>query len=147
MKAEPVWDEGTDAAGICPPGLQPGHDDVPLVEEARKHAVAEAVLELVPEAFDRVEFGTVGRERDDPDVVGQAFVSVGKMEAGSVLNQDMDRGWIAFGDLAIEVTEMRLVHGLGEEELTAGQPEADRPVHLAPLVHMLGGRAIPRPGG
>jgi hypothetical protein len=31
LKQEPVWDEGTDAAGICPPGLQPGHDDVPLV--------------------------------------------------------------------------------------------------------------------
>jgi hypothetical protein len=82
--------------------LQPGHDDVPLVGEAREHAVAEAVLELVPEALDRVKFGTVGRERDDPDVVGQAFVSVGEMEAGSVLDQDMDRGWIAFADLAVK---------------------------------------------
>ena len=126
-----------------------------MVGEVREQAVAEAVLELVSEAIDRVKFGTAGRERDDPDVVRQAFVCVEEMEAGSVLNQEMDRGWIAFGDLAVEVTGMRVSHGLGEEELNAGLPEADRPVHLAPLVHMLGvghrppadGRAIPRPGG
>ena len=138
MKQEPVWDEGTDAAGIYPSGLQPGHDDVPLVGEAREHTVAEAFLELVPEVLDRVVFGTVGWERDDPDVVWQAFVSVGEMEAGSVLDQDMDRGRIAFADLAVKMTEMRQVRGLGEEELTVGQSEADRPVHVAPLVHMLG---------
>ncbi|MBV5332936.1 hypothetical protein JZU54_05125 [bacterium] len=44
------------------------------------------------------------------------------------------------------MTGMRLVHGLGEEELTAGQPEADRPVHVAPLVHMLGGGHRPVAG-
>ena len=120
MKQEPVSDEGTDAVGICPLGLQPGNDDVQLVGEARKHAVAEAVLELAPEALDRVKFGTVGRESDDPDVVGQAFVSAGEMEVGSVLDQDMGRARIVFAELAVKMTEMRLVHGLGEQELAAG---------------------------
>ena len=48
----------------------------------------------------------------------------------------MDRGRIAVADLAVKMTEMRLVHGFGEEKLTADQPEADRPVHVAPLAHM-----------
>ncbi len=116
MKEEPVWDEKTDAAGICQLGLKPRHVEVPLVCEDRKNAVAEAVLKLVPEAFDRVEFGTVWREREDLGFVGQTFVPVGEIEAGSALDQDMDRGRIALGDLAVKVTEMRLVHGLGKEE-------------------------------
>ena len=52
-----------------PPGLQPGHDDVPLVGEARKHAVAEAVLELVPEPFDRVQFRAVGGQPLDSNLM------------------------------------------------------------------------------
>jgi hypothetical protein len=71
------------------------------------------------------------------------------MEAGSVLDQDMDRGRIAFGDLAIELHEMRLVRGLSEEELTAGQSETDRPVHVVPLqgspeVEVDGSGTVPR---
>ncbi len=48
LNQEPVRNEGTDAAWVRPPSLQPGHDTLPLFGEAGEHPVTKTVLELVP---------------------------------------------------------------------------------------------------
>jgi len=108
-----------------------------------EHPVAQGVLDLIPQPFHRVEFRTVGRQRDDPHVVRQPRVPVPQMEARAVLDQHVHRRRIAAAHLLVKLEFMRLVHRLGQQELRARQAHAHRPIDVTPLINLLRGRHRP----
>jgi hypothetical protein len=46
-------------------------------------------FEKTPKAFHRIEFRTVGLQRQQPNIGGQTFIVLWKMKAGLVLDDDM----------------------------------------------------------
>jgi hypothetical protein len=61
------------------------------------------------------------------------------MEPSSILDQNMDSSRVALSDLPIETSEVFLIDGLGQQELTSGQPQTDGTIDIAPLVGLLHG--------
>ncbi len=61
------------------------------------------------------------------------------MRAGSVLEKELDGADVTFPELAVKPPWVFFVHSLSLLELAPGQPTADRPGHVAPLVHLLHG--------
>lgn len=93
-----------------------GVDDRFLILEHTK--AQEALSEIEPEPFDRIEFGAVGRQRDQGDVVWD-LEGIGAMPAGLVDDHD---GMLVFGQGLGE---------LGEEDrhrrrVSPGQDEPER---------------------
>jgi len=80
-------------------------------------SVPHTVPERVPWPFHRVQFRAVGWEREDPHVVGQVGMSVGKIKGGSVPDENMDGVRVTVSDLQVKMSQVYLVHRLGRQEL------------------------------
>lgn len=75
----------------------------------------EALLEVEPEAFDRVEFRLIGRQMDEGDVVGR-LQPPGDVPSGFVEQQhDENVGRLALGE-GIEIEAHHLGVGPGQDE-------------------------------
>jgi hypothetical protein len=59
-------------------------------------------FEQTPKAFHRIEFRTVGRQRQQSNIGGQALIVLWKMKAGLVLDDDMQGVRNTFSNLAQE---------------------------------------------
>ncbi len=73
-------------------------------------AVADAVLDHVPELLDGVELGTLGRQLEHSHIGGQAALSVSGVEARPVPNHHMGRLRIAPRDLGEKKSAAFQVH-------------------------------------
>ena len=94
---------------------------------------------MVSGAFSRVQLFAVGRERHDPHILREVEVPVRQIEASYVLVQNMDSIGIALLYLPIEISEVLLIDGLGQQEPATGQPQADGSIYIALVVGLLQG--------
>ena len=122
-----------DAAGVLPEALEFGLQNHFEFGQSVEDLIAETVLELIPQALNRVEFWTAGWKGDDAHIVGQAGVAVWQMKTSAILDQHRHRRRIALADLTVELPAMGLVHRFGEQELRATQAHAHRA--LEPVMH------------
>ena len=88
-----------------------------------------------PPAFDRIEFRTVGRQRQQPEIGQVAHIVNGQMEAGMVGDHHMQRLRIQVGDLFEEERVDVPVDGGGEQQLGGVRTvDFQRLVQITPLV-------------
>ena len=120
-----------DMAGNAGQGVHEGHDAGvqrrPITGQA---GLVHRAFQVVVPVFHRVQFGTVGGQREHSHVVRQPRMACGQMEPGPVLDEDRDRRGIAAADLSIIGRQMFLIHGFRIQELAPRQPHADRPVEV-----------------
>jgi len=87
--------------------------------QVRVEAVADLGFEQTAEALDRVEFRAVGRE---PQVGAEPAIGLGQMEAGLILDRDMQGGRIGVGDLFEEKSMDVPVDGRGKQKFARVGP-------------------------
>ena len=102
-----------------------------------------AVLQVVPDLLDRIEFGSIRRQVQEGDVVGDVEV-VGDVPAGTVEDKN---GVRALGDLAAELGQMQgqgFGVGLGQDEgCGCGTRRADGAEDVGPFVAAVARAARP----
>lgn len=103
---------GSDAFGVCDEGI-PG---VAASVEDCFVGVEDAVAEIIspkelPDVFDRVEFGAIGRQSEQADIVGQPQPAAALVPAGAVEDED---GVRTGSDLGADFGQVG-VHRLGAD--------------------------------
>ena len=88
-------DEAERPPCIGPKGFEPLAKGLLEFFEGGERAVAEHVVDLVPLLPDRIEFGAGGRPRQEAHVGGPQRVPLTPMEAGPVLDEDVQGRRIA----------------------------------------------------
>lgn len=92
--------------GECVPGVATSIDDGFVIVE---DAVAELVLtQVLPDVLDRIEFGRIGRQLEQADVVRHVELAAGLMPACTVEQHDSMAAW---AHVAADLGEVQ-VHGL-----------------------------------
>lgn len=106
--------------------------------------VGDGGFEEAAEAFDGVEFRTVGRQGQEPEVFGQARVVDRQVEAGLVLDDHVQRLGIGVGDLLEEERVDVPVDGRGEKPFDpVFAVHLQRLVQVTPLIFGRVGRMDP----
>ena len=91
------------AAGVSPEALAFGLQDDLQFGQGREHPVAQAILHLIPESLNRVQFRAVGGQGDHAPVVGQVRIPIPQMKTGPILEEHMERRRIAAAHLPVEL--------------------------------------------
>lgn len=94
-------------------------------------AVGDLGLEEAAEAFDRIEFRAIGRQRQQPQVRRKPGVVARQMETGLVRDDDVQDGGIGAGDLLEKERVDIAIDGRGEQQL-----RGMRAVHLQRLMQV-----------
>ncbi len=94
--------------------------------------VGQPVLEVAPKAFDGIEFGGIGREKEQPDIGGQAQV-VGFVKGTIVEQEEVEGVGIGGGEVLEEELEaLGIERGQFQEEALSGQG-FDRAIQIQAL--------------
>ena len=125
------------------PRIATGIDDILVGFE---DAVAEFVAAQVgPDILDGIEFGAVGRQVQEGDVVGDAQLVAFLVPAGAV---DCEHGVRSGGDIRADLREVEIHHlGVGERQHQRGPDaagRADRTEDIGPIVALIAGGRGPR---
>ena len=126
-------------------GSAPLGERVIEVLDRREVLVGERLVEHGPEAFGRLELGTVGRQVDEPDALGDGQAG-SRVPAGVVEDEDDDpvpTGTGLTGEGGEELLEERLGNTVGDIPEDLARARLDEGGHVEPLEAMMPGSARP----
>ena len=95
-------DQTGDTGWVGAKRIKRGEDFGFQVSHFGEQAIADRVLDDVAEPLDWIEFRTVGRQRQEPDIGWDAGLMRSRVEAGLVPNDDVPGGRIAVRNLGQE---------------------------------------------